>query len=195
MSDVTSERGSSSPALDTLVGGIREAVAAGGGERVVTAAVAELLETALAEGLDLPAEVTAPNPERYVMYPLHVADDESFSVAAAVWDVGQQTPVHDHSVWGVVGIYSGAEREERYAHGDGDGGPLQALDTAIWNPGQVTVCCTSDQDLHKVSCASEVPCVGIHIYGGDIGTIRRRAIDPATGNYSWFVSAWATPAR
>ena len=175
--------------LQRLVAGVAAAVAAGGGERAVTAAVAELLEAALAAGLDLPPAVTAPDPSRYVMYPLHVADDGSFSVAAAVWDVGQQTPVHDHGVWGVVGIHSGVERELRYARTDA--GPLHLLDEADWPPGEVTICCTTDQDLHKVSCASDVPCVGIHVYGGDIGTIRRRSYDPDSGEVGYFVSAWA----
>ncbi|WP_261795169.1 hypothetical protein [Brevibacterium senegalense] len=29
-----------------------------------------------------------PDPQPYVMYPRHIADDGSFSIAAAVWDVG-----------------------------------------------------------------------------------------------------------
>lgn len=35
-----------------------------------------------------------------------------------------------------------------------------------------------------------MPTIGIHVYGGDIATIRRRAYDPATGEVTWFVSGW-----
>jgi hypothetical protein len=34
------------------------------------------------------------------------------------------------------------------------------------------------------------PVGGIHVCGGNIGTIRRRSDDPATGEGSWFVSGW-----
>ena len=38
----------------------------------------------------------------------------AFSIASAVWNVGQGTPVHGHETWGVVGIYCGVEVETRY---------------------------------------------------------------------------------
>ena len=50
-----------------------------------------------------------------------------------------------------------------------------------WTPGQVTVCCTTDDDVHAVAAVGSEPTVGIHVYGGNIGTISRRSYDPATG--------------
>lgn len=183
-----------SPALASFIADVTELVSRGGGEQVVTARVAERLTRALAEGLDLDASITAPDPDRYVMYPLYIAPDGSFSIASAVWNVGQATPIHDHGVWGVVGIYSGSERELRYACPTEPGsGPVELLEEQDWNHGEVTVCCTTDQDIHKVTCGSDVPCVGIHVYGGDIGTIRRRGYDPETSGISYFVSTWAQP--
>lgn len=37
------------------------------------------------------------------------------------------------------------------------------------------------------------PTVGIHVYGGNIGTIRRQSYDPATGEVTSFVSGWDIP--
>jgi predicted metal-dependent enzyme (double-stranded beta helix superfamily) len=125
------------------------------------------------------------------MRPLHVAADGSFSIACAVWNVGQKTPVHGHETWGVVGIHSGVEREVGYVKPVRPDEPLQGRPAADWHPGEVTVCCTTDDDVHMVECGSDVPCVGIHVYGSDIGTLRRRSYDPVTGKVSWFVSAWA----
>jgi predicted metal-dependent enzyme (double-stranded beta helix superfamily) len=34
----------------------------------------------------------------------------------------------------------------------------------------VTVCCTTD-DVHAVAAVGSEPTVGIHVYGGNIGTI------------------------
>lgn len=63
---------------------------------------------------------------------------------------------------------------------------------ASWSVGKVTVCCTTD-DLHQVDLEGDVPCVGLHVYGADIGTLPRRSYDPTTGAVSWFTSTWTTP--
>lgn len=162
------------------------------GEHETTRRVRERLARAIEQGFSLPEQVKRPNPDRYVMYPIFVAPDSSFCVASAVWGVGQQTPVHDHGVWGVVGIAEGVEREEAFRRGPG--GPLVHHSTNDLTPGDVIVCCTTDQDLHRVSAVGEQPCVGIHVYGGDIGTIRRRSYDVDTSEVSWFTSAWGGDA-
>jgi predicted metal-dependent enzyme (double-stranded beta helix superfamily) len=59
--------------------------------------------------------------------------------------------------------------------------------------GQVTVCCTTDDDVHAVTAVGDEPAIGIHVYGGNIGTLRRRSYDPATGSVRWFASGWDTP--
>lgn len=163
------------------------------GERDVTRAVAEVLASWLADGPQLAPELCRPDPERYAMYPLHIDPDERFSIAAAVWGVGQGTPVHGHETWGVVGIYSGTERESRYTKPRRDGERPQRLVTRGWPAGAVTVCCTTDDDVHQVSCAGFEPCVGIHVYGADIGRLPRRSYDARSGAPSWFTSTWARP--
>ena len=160
-------------------------------EPALTSAVRDELEALLAAGLDLPESRTRPDPERYVMYPLHVAADGSFSIASAVWDVGQGTPVHGHETWGVVGIWRGVEVETRFEKPAVPGVPLVAAGTDEWGAGQVTVCCTTDDDVHQVRCGGTEPVVGIHVYGANIGTLPRRSYDPDTGAVHWFTSAWA----
>ncbi|MFT4084858.1 MAG: cysteine dioxygenase family protein [Nocardioides sp.] len=166
-------------------------VADGLDEPTLTGAVQRELTALLAAGFDLPEAKTRPDPDRYVMYPLHVAADGSFSIASAVWNVGQGTPVHGHETWGVVGIYSGVEVETRYRKPTTPDVPLVDEGTDAWGAGQVTVCCTTDDDVHQVRCGGDVPVVGIHVYGADIGTLPRRSYDPATGAVSWFTSRWA----
>lgn len=162
-------------------------------EHELTSAVAQQLTEALAEGVQLDGAVIEPDPQRYVMYPLYVDPAGRFSVASAVWNVGQGTPVHGHETWGVVGIHSGQEHELRYPKPTFDGEHLTTQCESTWQPGDVTICCTTDDDIHQVSCAGDVPVVGIHVYGADIGTLRRRSYDPHTGEVSWFVSTWAAP--
>ena len=51
---------------------------------------------------------------RYRQYLLHCDPLERFSVVSFVWGPGQQTPVHDHTVWGMVGVLRGAEICEEF---------------------------------------------------------------------------------
>ncbi|NGY60749.1 hypothetical protein G7043_17605 [Lentzea sp. NEAU-D13] len=163
-------------------------------EHEITKRVGELLSDLLAGDYRLPSEFTRPSAEHHVNYPLHIAADRSWSLAAVVWSPGQRTPVHGHETWGVVGIYAGAEREYRYAKPAADARePLVPLGDQVWERGQVTVCCTTDDDVHAVAAVGDVPTVGIHVYGADIGAIERRLYDPETGAVRWFVSGWNTP--
>jgi predicted metal-dependent enzyme (double-stranded beta helix superfamily) len=164
-----------------------------GDEHEITRRVAELLSALLAGGHRLPPGVTRPSDERHVTYPLHIAPGDRWSLAAVVWNAGQRTPVHGHETWGVVGIYAGAERELRYVKPEA-GGPLMPAGEHVWERGQVTVCCTTDDDVHAVTAVGDAPTIGIHVYGANIGTIERRAYDPATGAVRTFVSGWDDPA-
>lgn len=164
-------------------------------EHELVGLVAERLRAALTAGIDLPASVTRPGTERYVMYPLHVDPAGRFSIASAVWNVGQGTPVHGHETWGVVGIHSGVEHELSFAKPDRPGVPLVQDGEESWGAGQVTVCCTTDDDVHQVDCEGDEPCVGIHVYGADIGNLPRRSYQPTTGEVSWFTSTWTAPAE
>jgi predicted metal-dependent enzyme (double-stranded beta helix superfamily) len=185
-----------SPAFDTFIAQVEALIDSGADERALTEGVAVHLSEVLASPLELPPEFTKPHPDRYVMYPLHIDADSRFSVAAAVWDVGQKTPVHSHETWGVVGIYSGIEGESRYVKPLVDGEPLVLAESGLeWGPGQVSVCCVRDDDVHMVACVGDAPCVGIHVYGTDLGTLSRRAYDPATGEVRWFISQWEPVAR
>ena len=180
--------------LATFVGELEALVAKHDDEKLLTRAVAAHLRKVLASGLDLPVSVTRPDTERYVMYPLHVDPAGRFSIASAVWNVGQGTPVHGHETWGVVGIHAGIEHEIAYEKPTEPGHLIPRVHDFAWEPGQVTVCCTTDDDVHQVCCGSDEPCVGIHVYGADIGTLERRSYDPTTGTVSWFISRWTEPA-
>ncbi|MGW0802353.1 hypothetical protein [Nonomuraea sp. NPDC002799] len=164
-------------------------------EHEITARVADRLSALLAGGYRLPPEVTRPSSGRHVTYPLHIAPDGSWSMASVVWDVGQRTGVHSHETWGVAAVYAGAEHESRYLKPATStaNAPLTPAGETRWVPGQVTVCCTTDDDVHAVAAVGSEPTIGIHVYGGNIGTMRRRSYDLATGEARWFVSGWDRP--
>jgi predicted metal-dependent enzyme (double-stranded beta helix superfamily) len=161
----------------------------------LTERIAPLVSALLAGGYQLPADVVRPSPDRHLTYPLYIAPDDRWCLASVVWNMGQRTPVHGHETWGVVGVYSGAEREVRYVKPvPGTVGPLTPAGEQLWTRGQVTVCCTTDDDVHSVVAEGDEPTIGIHVYGGNIGTTSRPAYDPETGTAEWFVSGWDDPA-
>jgi predicted metal-dependent enzyme (double-stranded beta helix superfamily) len=178
--------------LQAFVEAVERVVASSDDEHDITARVAVLLSELLAGGYRLPAEATRPASDRHVTYPLYIAPDDSWSMASVVWDVGQQTPVHSHETWGVAAIYAGVEHERRFLKPAPAAActPLTPAGEDRWEPGQVTVCCTTDDDVHAVTAVGDEPTIGIHVYGGNIGKIRRRTYDPATGEAEWFVSGW-----
>ncbi len=165
-------------------------------EQEITRRVAGRHSALLGSGYRLPPELTRPAADHHVTYPLHVDPEDRWSMVSVVWAVGQRTPVHSHETWGVAGIYAGAERETRYlkpAACTPPTGPLAPAGEALYAPGQVTVCCTTDDDVHAVEAVGAEPTVGIHVYGANIGTLRRRSYDPVTGEAQWFVSGWQQP--
>lgn len=177
--------------MERFIREVEEIVSEGGDEYTITAKVAERLRELLREDGIVPREMMQPNPNKYVLYPLYVDPEERFSIASAVWNVGQATPVHDHGTWGVIGIVQGSEYEISYVKPAPDETrPLQKLAEKYLTPGDVIVCCTTDQDVHEVRCASDVPCVGIHVYGCNIGTAPRHVYNPETGERRTVVTAW-----
>lgn len=181
--------------LQSFINDVKHMINTTDNEHEITKKVAERLTALLTSDYRLPPEVTRPSSEHHVNYPLYIAPDDSWSLAAVVWNVGQRTPVHGHETWGVVGIYAGSEREFRYAKPTPaeTNSPLTALGEHVWEQGQVTVCCTTDDDVHAVEAVGDTPTVGIHVYGANIGAIERWLYDPATGAVRRFTSGWDTP--
>ena len=144
---------------------------------------------ALLEGLIrnddwLPEEFARPSPEGYRQYLLHCDPLERFSVVSFVWMPGQKTPVHDHTVWGLVGVMRGEETCEEYS-------PALALQGKhLARPGDVDRVSPRIGDIHVVSNAGRETAVSIHVYGANIGAVRRHVFDPATGAPREFVSGY-----
>lgn len=142
----------------------------------------------------LPPQYAQPDAQFYRQYLLHVDAAERFSIVSFVWGPGQETPVHDHTVWGLIGMLRGAERSERFAPAVAheDGAMLRSLGETVLRPGDVETLSPAAGDIHRVSnLYDDRVSISIHVYGGDIGKIRRHVYDPATGAMREFVSGYA----
>jgi 3-mercaptopropionate dioxygenase len=121
----------------------------------------------------LPDVFAVANPERYQQYLLHLDPEERFSVVSFVWGAGQQTPVHDHTVWGLIGMLRGAEIEQHYTRLP-DGSLNPEGETQRLEVGQVDRVSPRIGDLHRVSNAfSDRTSISIHVYQGNIGAVER----------------------
>ena len=132
----------------------------------------------------LPAQFAEPSPESYRQYLLHCDPLERFSVVSFVWMPGQKTPIHDHTVWGLVGVMRGEERCEEYSS------PMRKKDFHLVKPGDVDRVSPRIGDVHVVSNAGAETAVSIHVYGANIGAVRRHTFDPASGKPREFVSGY-----
>ena len=96
-----------SEAMDRFIDEVRVIVHGGGTKEEMTARVAERLKPAFyAPDLLTPDQLLVKQ-EGFTLNKIHIELDESFSIGAGIWDVGQTTPVHDHGTWGVIGIFRG----------------------------------------------------------------------------------------
>jgi predicted metal-dependent enzyme (double-stranded beta helix superfamily) len=137
----------------------------------------------------LPPAFAEPDPESYRQYLLHCDPLERFSVVSFVWEPGQKTPVHDHTVWGLVGQLRGSERSQAFV--PGAQGHLDPGDAEELRSGDVTAVSPRIGDVHEVSNAGDETAVSIHVYGGNIGAVRRHVFDPQTGAAKEFVSGYS----
>lgn len=137
----------------------------------------------------LPAQYARPDPERYQQYLLYCDRLRRFSVVSFVWGPGQATPIHDHTVWGMVGVLRGGETCEEFTR---EGGVLARGATHPLACGAIDLVSPRIGDIHRVSNAfSDRVSISIHVYGADIGRVRRHVYDPLTGAASPFVSGYA----
>lgn len=138
----------------------------------------------------LPDDFAVPSPESYRQYLLHCDPLERFSVVSFVWQPGQFTPVHDHTVWGMVGVMRGEELCREYANAQA-GKPMNQTGEHIVKPGDVDRVSPSIGDIHVVSNAGKSKtAVSIHVYGTNIGAVKRHVFEAATGAPKEFVSGY-----
>lgn len=140
----------------------------------------------------LPDEFAQPSSERYQQYLLYCDPTERFSVVSFVWGPGQTTPVHDHTVWGMVGVMRGAETGEEFDLQPAPGF-LRSKGTHHLSPGGIDLVSPGIGDIHKVSNAfNDRVSISIHIYGANIGAVKRHIYESDTGQKKTFVSGYSS---
>jgi predicted metal-dependent enzyme (double-stranded beta helix superfamily) len=142
----------------------------------------------------LPEDCAVPHLQYYQQYLLHCDPLERFSLVSFVWGPGQGTPVHDHTVWGLIGMLRGEEHSQAFRIEDGrlvkDGTP------DVLSPGKIgCVTPSGERDIHQVRNAyADRVSISIHFYNGNIGKVRRHVFDAESGAPKEFISGYANRA-
>lgn len=152
--------------------------------------VGALLGQLVSEDGWLPDELAQPHPQFYRQYLLHADPEGLFSVVSFVWGPGQATPVHDHTVWGLIGMLRGQETAQAYGR-DAQGQLVPQGDPFTLSPGQVEAVSPRIGDVHRVANAyNDRTSISIHVYGANIGTVKRHVF-AADGSVKDFVSGYS----
>jgi 3-mercaptopropionate dioxygenase len=129
---------------------------------------------------------------RYGSYLLYRAPDAGFVVVIDTFDQGQTTQIHNHRTWAVVGLLDGAERNEIYQLPGDLQGPPQLLAERITRPGDLFT--LQEPQMHRLRTDQGASSQSFHVYGADVGTIRRLAWDESARRYVEFRQGWSNDA-
>ena len=152
----------------------------------------ELLKTLIQTDSWLPEFCTVPHPEFYQQFLLHADPLGRFSVVSFVWGPGQKTPIHDHCIWGLIGMLRGMEKGQRYKQLPSGVLVIDGAETLL-HQGDIEAVSPAIGDIHVVSNAvADKTSISIHVYGANIGAVKRHTYDPATGSPKNFVSGYSS---
>ncbi|MGD9622381.1 MAG: hypothetical protein AB7G47_20350 [Mycolicibacterium sp.] len=151
-----------------------------------------LLSRLVAQDDWLPEAFATSSPETYRQYLLWCDPRERFSVVSFVWGPGQKTSIHDHTVWGMVGMLRGRERYEEYDRPE-PGQAMHKTGEYHAHPGQVAKVSPSIGDIHLVANdVEDGPSISIHVYGANVGSLVRHSFDDSDGRATPFVSGYSS---
>ncbi|WP_347558758.1 cysteine dioxygenase [Robbsia sp. KACC 23696] len=142
----------------------------------------------------LPDAYAQPSPERYQQFLLYRDPSARFSVVSFVWGPGQRTPIHDHTVWGLIGMLRGAEVSTGFAR-SASGDVVPTGEDVTLQPGAVEAVSPTIGDIHRVAnLHDDAVSISIHVYGADIGQVERWVYPEGGGAPKRFVSGYSNGA-
>ena len=144
---------------ERIVEEVRHA-AAGGGDPL---AVRDVLER-------LVAQPGAPGGDADRTRYERLYSDENLTILHLVLPPGLASPIHDHRMWAVVGVYAGQEDNSFYRR---SAAGLESSGGRELRAGDVVV--LGDKTIHAIENPRDSYVAAIHVYGGDLfGSARSR---------------------
>lgn len=109
-------------------------------------------------------------------------DETGLTLVRARFGPEALTPIHNHGTWGIVGVYRGRDRYQRWRRIDAGTGEGEArvtlINEQILEPGDVAVIPPPPQDIHAQGGEGEATYEFV-LFGKNAMNIRRLYFDPA----------------
>ena len=112
-------------------------------------------------------------------------EDDTVSVWRTCFEPGVSVPAHDHQISAVICVYQGAERND-FFEADPQGG-LRRSGEVVLKPGSVLS--IGPSAIHGVTCISDEPALGLHVYLGNLTEVERTLFDIDNGTSMKFDDA------
>ncbi len=188
------------PALRAFIAEVRAIQARELSVAARLAAIRPRFAALLADTAWLPDSFRQPAPESgmgggIASWLIYRAGDGSLSLFALVVPPGSSTPVHDHLAWGLVGLYTGEQREEVFAPDPAapespERRPLRLTAINELRAGDFYELIPPEGDIHRVTTTSSTPSISLHLLGNDTGCVQRHRYDPESGAVAPFTSGY-----
>jgi 3-mercaptopropionate dioxygenase len=128
----------------------------------------------------LPPEARAADDERYRRHLLFEDPGGRFSIGSFVWKPGQETPIHDHTCWGVMGVAEGRLVSENFDVEPS--GQLRFESCFVIPAGFTEWLSPARGDIHRIANrAKQTTATSIHVYGAPLSSVCRAQYDGAAG--------------
>jgi len=127
----------------------------------------------------------------YASYLLYLSPEEDLSIVLDIFMTGQAAVVHNHCCWGLFACLEGAERETLYDVPADLSGPPVMRESRVNAIHEVRLADPASNAFHQVECAGAEVSTSLHIYGADIGRIRRQCWDAEQGAYRAFTGGYS----
>lgn len=112
-------------------------------------------------------------------------EDDTVSIWHTHFVPGMTVPAHDHQMSAVICVYRGSERNDFFEN-DPAGG-IRKSGKAELSAGDVFS--IGPNAIHTVTCISDEPCCGIHVYLGNLTKVERSLFDVDAGEAMPFTDA------
>ena len=104
-------------------------------------------------------------------------EDDTVSIWHSRFLPGITVPAHDHQMSATIGIYRGSERNDLFEN-DPLGGIRKSSEVVLVAGDVFSI---GPSAIHTVSCISDEPCCGIHVYLGNLTAVDRSLFDTEAG--------------
>ena len=162
--------------VETFVRDMREIAVGADAAKTLRAYIDDIMQDPDAVRDAFPAELTGDQ----ILF-----EDDTVSVWRTSFDPGVSVPAHDHQMSAVISVYQCQERND-FFEADPNGG-LRRSGEVVLEPGSVLS--VGPSAIHSVTCISEEPALGLHVYLGNLTEVDRTLFDIDNGTSMKFDDA------